>query len=67
MWQTIDGETLLVLLEQVADTLPQAARIVHHGVQLTVVEYEIWKAKVKRRQDQNRGNEGKERDGPTDD
>ena len=29
MWQTINGETLLVLLEQVADTLPQAASTVH--------------------------------------
>jgi hypothetical protein len=67
MWQTIDGETLLVLLEQVADTLPQAARIVHQEIQLTVVEYETWKAKVKRRQDQSRENEREERDGPTDD
>ncbi len=51
MWQTIDGETLLVLLEQVADTLPQAVRIVHEGVELTVIEYETWKSKVKRYQE----------------
>ena len=47
MWHTIDGETLLVLLEQVADTLPQATRIVHEGIELTVIDYETWKAKVK--------------------
>jgi hypothetical protein len=52
MWQTIDGETLLVLLEQVADTLPNAARIVHAGIELTVIDYETWKDKVKRRQAQ---------------
>jgi len=41
MWRTIDGGTLLMLLEQVADTLPQAACIVHQGAELTVVDYEI--------------------------
>lgn len=57
MWQTINGETLLVLLEQVADTLPQAARIIHKGVELTVVDYETWKAKVQRRQAHGAGDE----------
>jgi hypothetical protein len=52
MWQAIDGETLLVLLEQVADTLPYAARIVQSGVELTVIDYQTWKEKVKRRQEQ---------------
>lgn len=50
MWETIDGDTLLVLLEHLADTLPQAARIVHEGHQLTVIDYETWKTKVKSRQ-----------------
>jgi len=62
MWQTINGETLLVLLEQVADTLPQSARLVHEGVELTVVDYDTWKAKVRRRQ--ARGT-SEERDGST--
>lgn len=52
MWQTINGETLLVLLEQMADTLPQAVRIVHEGIELIVVDYETWKAKIQRRQTQ---------------
>jgi len=47
MWEAIDGETLLVLLEQIADTLPQAARIVHEEVELTVIDYETWKVKVR--------------------
>ncbi|MBN1815561.1 MAG: hypothetical protein JXA14_27255 [Anaerolineae bacterium] len=54
MWQAIDGETLLVLLEQVAGTMPHAARIVQSGVELTVIDYETWKEKVKRRQKQGR-------------
>ncbi len=52
MWHTINGETLLVLLEQVTDTLPSAARIVHARIELTVIDYDIWKDKVKRRQAQ---------------
>ena len=48
MWSTIDGDTLLVLLEQVADTLPDSMRIVHRDMELTVVDYEIWKNKVRR-------------------
>jgi len=63
MWQRIDGETLLVLLEQVADTLPSAARIVHAGIELTVIDYETWKGKVKRRQAQ----ESEESDESSDD
>lgn len=47
MWQAIDGETLLVLLEDIADTLPRAARIVHEGIELTVIDYETWKDKVR--------------------
>ena len=63
MWQTINGETLLVLLEQVADTLPRAARIVHEGIELTVVDYEAWKARVLRRQAQGISDESEETDG----
>lgn len=50
MWQAIDGDTLLVLLEEIADTLPHAARIRHEGIELTVIDYETWKQKVQRRQ-----------------
>jgi hypothetical protein len=50
MWETIDGETLLVLLSEIADTLPQAMRIIHQGVELIVIDYELWKKKVQRYQ-----------------
>lgn len=46
MWETIDGETLLVLLSEIADTLPQAMRLVHQGVELTIIDYDVWKEKV---------------------
>ena len=62
MWQTIDGETLLVLLEQVADTLPQAARIVHEGIELTVIDYETWKARLRHRQTRGARGEREESD-----
>lgn len=51
MWQEIDGDTLLVLLEELADNLPQACRIIQAGVELTVIDYELWKAKVRRQQE----------------
>jgi hypothetical protein len=66
MWEAIDGETVLVLLEEVADTLPQAARIVHQGIELTVIHYETWKARVKHRQEQDPGNKREELDGSAD-
>lgn len=50
MWQAIDGDTLLVLLENIADTLPRAARIEHHGLELTVIDYAEWKERVRARQ-----------------
>jgi hypothetical protein len=63
MWQTINGEALLVLLEQVADTLPQAVRIIHGGGELTVVDYETWKAKVRRHQARDASDESEEGNG----
>jgi len=57
MWDVIDGETLLVLLEAITDTLPQAARIVHEGLELTVIDYEIWKEKVRRQQEKESQND----------
>lgn len=50
MWQVIDGDTILVLLEDLADTLPEAARIDHRGIQLTVIDYAEWKDRVRARQ-----------------
>jgi len=50
MWQVIDGDTLLVLLEEIADTLPDAVHFVHAGVDVTVIEYGLWKEKMLRYQ-----------------
>lgn len=50
MWQEIDGDTLLVLLEEVADMLPDAVQIVHQGLPLTVIDYDLWKSKMTRYQ-----------------
>lgn len=47
MWRVLDGDTLLVLLENLADTLPQAARIQHQGIELIIIEYESWKDRVR--------------------
>jgi hypothetical protein len=57
MWDVINGETLLVLLSEIADTLPQAARIVHEGLGLTVIDYETWKEKVRRQQEKDSKND----------
>jgi hypothetical protein len=46
MWEDIDGETLAVALEQAAKVLPAAACVTHRGVELVVVDYEVWKEKV---------------------
>ena len=67
MRQAINGETLLVLLEQVAGTLPQAARVVHEGIELIVIDYEAWKAKVRRHQVSGTNKEGERRDGSIND
>jgi hypothetical protein len=47
MWHRINGETLLLLLEEVAQTLPQAVRIKHDGLELTVIDYQFWKEKIR--------------------
>jgi hypothetical protein len=54
MWRVIDGETLLVLLEEIVGTLPQAARIVYEGLELAVIDYQTWKAKVRRQQEKGK-------------
>lgn len=54
MWQEIDGDTLLVLLEELAETLPDAAQIVHQGLALTVIDYDLWKNKIRRYQAERR-------------
>ncbi len=46
------------------DEWRQAARIVHEGIELIVIDYETWKAKVRLRQTSDINEEGEKRDGP---
>jgi hypothetical protein len=57
MWQLIDGDTLLVLLEKLADVMPEAAHIEHEGLNLTVIDYNLWKEKMRRYQQKERNDE----------
>lgn len=50
MWQKIDGDTLLILLEEITDTLPQTMHIIHQGIDVVVIDYELWKEKVRKQQ-----------------
>jgi hypothetical protein len=46
MWQVIDGDTLLVKLEAIADSLQDAVHILHQGLQVIVIDYLLWKTKM---------------------
>jgi hypothetical protein len=50
MWDTIDGETLLTVLSDLADVLPDTARIRIEGVEVIVADYALWKRLVLERQ-----------------
>jgi hypothetical protein len=50
MWETIDGETLLTTLRELADILPAAARVHIAGVEVVVADYTLWKDLVRARQ-----------------
>ncbi len=50
MWDAIDGDTILTTLEQLAETLPAAARLYIGDVEAIVADYQLWKRLVHRRQ-----------------
>lgn len=50
MWATIDGETILTTLSNLADVLPDAACVRISGVEVIVADYELWKRLVRQRQ-----------------
>ena len=50
MWHMINGDTLLTLLENLADVLPQMTHIKHEGIDVVVIDYELWKQKLLRKQ-----------------
>ena len=57
MWDAIDGETVLAALSDLADVLPDTARIRVAGVEIVVADYVLWKRLVlQRRSDQMEAN-----------
>jgi hypothetical protein len=46
MWSIIDGETILTTLNEMAQVLPETARIHVSGVELIVADYAFWKRLV---------------------
>lgn len=54
-WTVIDGETLVTNLEKLSEVLPQTAQVQVGSFELVVADYEVWKDKVRRKQ-----NEGQE-------
>jgi len=50
MWNVIDGETILATLSDLADVLPDTARIRISGVEVVVADYALWKRLVRQRQ-----------------
>ena len=47
MWDEIDGETLLVAWRELESCLPRPARIAHQSGELVVLDYEMWKNKMR--------------------
>ena len=50
MWAAIDGETILATLSNLADVLPDTARVRISGVEVIVADYGLWKHLVRQRQ-----------------
>ena len=46
-WEAIDGQTLLTLLSDLEEVLPQPARIPYHGGHLVVADYADWKERMR--------------------
>ncbi len=50
MWAVIDGEIILTTLSNLADVLPDAARVRIADVEVIVADYGLWKRLVRQRQ-----------------
>lgn len=51
-WTVIDGETLVTHLEKLSEILPLTARVRVGSFELVVADYEVWKDKVRRKQNE---------------
>ena len=47
MWEEIDGDTLLVAWHELENNPSQPVRIAHGSSELIVVDYELWKSKMR--------------------
>jgi len=54
MWMRIDGETKPCRLAEVGDVLPDVAQVTLFGETLVVVDYTVFKARVKAKQNEGR-------------
>jgi hypothetical protein len=58
VWNELNGDTQLTNLQGLAMVLPQPARIEHRGRTLVVVDYELWKERVKQHQSEKESENG---------
>jgi len=49
-WRDVNGDTVPAALEEAACSFPQTARVKYAGGHLIVVDYDVWKQRVKTRQ-----------------
>jgi hypothetical protein len=50
VWEKIDGKTEACQLNNLAKTLPGPGHFEHLGKRLVIVDYSLWKQKVKKQQ-----------------
>lgn len=56
-WRDIDGDTTPAVLDQAANFLPEPVQVEYAGFPLIVVDYDVWKERVKARQRQEEDDE----------
>ena len=49
-WGALNGEVAVASLEMAADVLPKPMQIVFEGQHLVIIPFDLWKEKVKQRQ-----------------
>ena len=54
VWNEINGKTVTTTLELFFSVFPHAGEILVKGQRLVIVEYELWKAKIKALQERKR-------------
>jgi hypothetical protein len=52
-WEEIDGDTVFVPLKQVVSVFPRAARVGTRSGELVVLDYQVWKERVRAKQQEH--------------